>query len=280
MAPTIERYLWRSDIVTCRSMTLAASNPPKLARRPTNYAGDYTGRAVLSTVADKATQLKTPFNDTQYVSQLLVADRVCFGAPAFDLFTGQRTMFDPDGNDVAGGCGRHAATAEEPRRGLRQVDFTAGLRERRAELNGDTSGTLPADAGQVTPVALTGSNMRVITNHPNVTVVYDIGQHDGAPYVVQELLEGETLRAELSGGRFSPRKAIEYAIQIARRWNVKDSGVGYVTRFQVLKSFMDRFPLEKVGGREHTEWWIPAELLEEMNDNIVGLIEVIGEYHS
>jgi hypothetical protein len=125
---------------------------------------------VLYTVADKATQLKTPFNDTQYVSQLLVADGVCFGAPAFDLFTGQRTMFDPDGNDVAGGCGRHAATAEEPLRGLRQVDFTAGLRERRAELNGDTSGTLPADAGQVTPVALTGSNMRVITNHPNVTV--------------------------------------------------------------------------------------------------------------
>src|SRR5207244_369238 len=53
-------------------------------------------------------------------------------------------------------------------------------------------------------------------NHPNVTVVYDIGQHDGAPYVVQELLEGQTLRAELSGGRFSPRKAIDYAHQIAQ----------------------------------------------------------------
>jgi len=54
-----------------------------------------------------------------------------------------------------------------------------------------------------------------VLNHPNLTIVYDIGQHDGAPYVVQELLEGETLRAELSGGRFSPRKAIDYAIQIA-----------------------------------------------------------------
>ncbi len=54
-----------------------------------------------------------------------------------------------------------------------------------------------------------------VLNHPNITAVYDIGQHDGAPYVVQELLEGETLRAELAGGRFSPRKAIEYATQIA-----------------------------------------------------------------
>src|SRR6266571_4592695 len=53
-------------------------------------------------------------------------------------------------------------------------------------------------------------------NHPNITIVYDFGSHDGAPYVVQELLEGETLRAELAGGRFSPRKAIDYALQIAR----------------------------------------------------------------
>src|ERR1700674_634034 len=55
-----------------------------------------------------------------------------------------------------------------------------------------------------------------VLNHPNVTIVYDIGQHDGAPYVVQELLEGETLRDELAGGRFSSRKAIDYAIQVAQ----------------------------------------------------------------
>jgi serine/threonine protein kinase/Tol biopolymer transport system component len=56
-----------------------------------------------------------------------------------------------------------------------------------------------------------------VLNHPNITIVYDIGTNssDGAPYVVQELLEGETLRAELAGGRFSPRKAIDYALQIA-----------------------------------------------------------------
>ena len=55
-----------------------------------------------------------------------------------------------------------------------------------------------------------------VLNHPNVTIVYDIGLHDGSPYVVQELLEGHTLRAELSGGRFSPRKAIDDAFQIAQ----------------------------------------------------------------
>jgi eukaryotic-like serine/threonine-protein kinase len=55
-----------------------------------------------------------------------------------------------------------------------------------------------------------------ILSHPNITIVYDISSHDGAPYVVQELLEGETLRSELGGGRFAPRKAIDYAIQIAQ----------------------------------------------------------------
>jgi Tol biopolymer transport system component len=55
-----------------------------------------------------------------------------------------------------------------------------------------------------------------VLNHPNVTIVHDIGSYEGAPYVVQELLEGETLRSELAGGRFSPRKAIDYATQIAQ----------------------------------------------------------------
>ena len=55
-----------------------------------------------------------------------------------------------------------------------------------------------------------------VLNHPNITAVYDIGSYEGAPYVVQELLEGETLRAELAAGRFSPRKAIDYGLQIAQ----------------------------------------------------------------
>ena len=53
-------------------------------------------------------------------------------------------------------------------------------------------------------------------NHPNITAVYDLGSHDGAPYIVTELLEGETLRGRLSGGALPVRKAIDYAIQIAK----------------------------------------------------------------
>jgi len=51
-------------------------------------------------------------------------------------------------------------------------------------------------------------------NHPNILAVYDIGQHDGGPYIVSELLEGNTLRERLNGGALPVRKAIECAIQI------------------------------------------------------------------
>jgi eukaryotic-like serine/threonine-protein kinase len=54
-----------------------------------------------------------------------------------------------------------------------------------------------------------------VLNHPNVTAVYDIGTVDGSPYVVTELLEGETLRSRLAGGALAPRRAIDYALQIA-----------------------------------------------------------------
>jgi Tol biopolymer transport system component len=53
-------------------------------------------------------------------------------------------------------------------------------------------------------------------NHPGITTVFDVGTHDGAPFVVEELLEGETLRAALAGGRLAARKAIDCAIQVAR----------------------------------------------------------------
>src|SRR5258706_7766729 len=52
-----------------------------------------------------------------------------------------------------------------------------------------------------------------LLNHPNITAVYDIGAHEGAPYVVSELLEGETLRAALAGGGLSPPPAVDYAHQ-------------------------------------------------------------------
>ncbi len=53
-------------------------------------------------------------------------------------------------------------------------------------------------------------------NHPNITAVYELGSHDGSPYIVTELLEGETLRGRLSGGALPVRKATDYAIQTAK----------------------------------------------------------------
>ena len=79
---------------------------------------------------------------------------------------------------------------------------------------------------------------------------------------------------------FYPVTNEAYAIQIARDWNVKASGSGYVTRFHVRAEFMARYSVETVGGSGHTEWWIPANDLAELNSNIVGLIEVINEFHA
>ena len=79
---------------------------------------------------------------------------------------------------------------------------------------------------------------------------------------------------------FYPVLNEEYATQIARDWNAKYNAdkVGYVTKFEVRKSFLDKYDVKVVGGRTHEEYWIPAEDLEEFNRNIVGKIEVISEF--
>ncbi|HTZ95639.1 MAG TPA: protein kinase [Terriglobales bacterium] len=53
-------------------------------------------------------------------------------------------------------------------------------------------------------------------NHPNILAIFDIGSENGAPYVVSELLEGETLRDRLRTGPLNPRRAIEFSLQILR----------------------------------------------------------------
>ncbi|MFB3921820.1 MAG: protein kinase [Terriglobia bacterium] len=53
-------------------------------------------------------------------------------------------------------------------------------------------------------------------NHPNVLAVYDTGVHEGSPYLVSELLEGESLRGRLRTDKLSPQRALDYARQIAR----------------------------------------------------------------
>ena len=77
---------------------------------------------------------------------------------------------------------------------------------------------------------------------------------------------------------FYPVLNEEYARQIARDWNVKDSGAGYVTRFVVRSGFLAKYPPQRVGGAVHEELWIPAGELPAMNQNMVGLIEVIAEF--
>ncbi|HJZ97785.1 MAG TPA: hypothetical protein VKE70_14845, partial [Candidatus Solibacter sp.] len=78
---------------------------------------------------------------------------------------------------------------------------------------------------------------------------------------------------------FYPVLNEEYATQIARDWNVQDGGVGYVLRFHVDAGFLSRYEVQTVGSRVHREYWIPAEELEEFNRHLVGLIELIGEFH-
>jgi hypothetical protein len=77
---------------------------------------------------------------------------------------------------------------------------------------------------------------------------------------------------------FYPVLNEEYATQIARDWNVKASGAGYVTRFRVRSDFLAKYTPQVVGGKVHAELWVPAEELPEFNRNIVGLIEVISEF--
>ncbi|MDJ0788435.1 MAG: hypothetical protein QNK05_16635 [Myxococcota bacterium] len=77
---------------------------------------------------------------------------------------------------------------------------------------------------------------------------------------------------------FYPVTNQDYAAEIASKWNARDGKQGFVTRFEVLASFMDQFDVQVVGASHHSEWWVPAERLDELNDHIVGLIEVVQTF--
>ena len=82
---------------------------------------------------------------------------------------------------------------------------------------------------------------------------------------------------------FYPVLNREYAEQIARDWNTKDEGsgfVGYVLEFDVESRYLSRFKTNKVGGKQHLEYWIPAEELEKFNDHIQGLIRVVAKFEA
>lgn len=69
-----------------------------------------------------------------------------------------------------------------------------------------------------------------------------------------------------------------YAARIAKEWNVPASGAGFVTRFKVEASYLAQYEKHDVGGSAHSEYWIPAERLDEFNKHIVGLIEVVARF--
>ncbi len=71
--------------------------------RRTCYAGDFTGRAIINTLADRAAMLGIPIHEHQYVTRLLVSDQICFGAIAFDIFSGERTVYLADAVILAAG---------------------------------------------------------------------------------------------------------------------------------------------------------------------------------
>jgi hypothetical protein len=77
---------------------------------------------------------------------------------------------------------------------------------------------------------------------------------------------------------FYPVLNEEYATQIARDWNVKESGSGFVTRFAIDADFAKRYATHTVGSSLHRELWVPAEELAEFNRHIVGTIELIAEF--
>jgi hypothetical protein len=69
-----------------------------------------------------------------------------------------------------------------------------------------------------------------------------------------------------------------YAVQIARDWNVKESGSGFVVRFAIDAAVFAKYKVETVGGANHKELWVPADELPAFNQGIIGKIEVIAEF--
>ena len=71
--------------------------------RRTCYSGDYTGRSILMTLLKKVKTLKIPVHDSQYVTQLLVHEKICFGAMTFNIQNGERTVYLADSVILAAG---------------------------------------------------------------------------------------------------------------------------------------------------------------------------------
>jgi len=128
---------------------------------------------------------------------------------------------------------------------------------------------------------------KVVTACENLIAAFGPGKHTVALYRPVGSKELDLIAA--SGWReFPPRLPDQpifypvtneaYATQIARDWNVKASGAGFVTKFGVDAYYLSRYRAQQVGGAIHTEYWIPSENLPEFNRNIVRTITVTAEF--
>jgi hypothetical protein len=80
---------------------------------------------------------------------------------------------------------------------------------------------------------------------------------------------------------FYPVLNVEYATEIAERWNMRDvesDGVGFVTAFEIPEEYFLRFPIQTVGLSYHQELWVPAEQLQQFNAKIVNGIRVLKAF--
>lgn len=116
----------------------------------------------------------------------------------------------------------------------------------------------------------------MITNQQTTTLFRPVGPRELA---LIEASEWKSFPARLHEQPiFYPVLNEEYAIQIARDWNVNASGAGFVTRFVVESPYLVKFPIQIAGGSIHKELWVPAEELAAFNRHLIGKIEVIHRF--
>ena len=77
---------------------------------------------------------------------------------------------------------------------------------------------------------------------------------------------------------FYPVLTQEYAVRIARDWNVPAHGSGYVARFRVSRAFLTKYEIREAAGSRYQEYWIPAEDLDAFNAALIGEIEIVAEF--
>ena len=72
---------------------------------------------------------------------------------------------------------------------------------------------------------------------------------------------------------FYPVTNEQYAIELTK-WNITDFGAGYVSKFDVKKAFMDRYPIKCVGAKSHTEWWV-CRCLQQLSLSLGYLMDMV-----